>query len=471
MALRLLDEETRRRLEDLTASAGLPRPDRFQSVSGELGLTPPSDNRILGAIRAETPETPSGSIPERLKSILNMITSVPGGVAKNVVVPLLSGALELTGLPTYGRAVGRATEAGKEREFERQAILEGLKSGLTAVPSRQKAAAALEISRLQSELSGLPTEQRIKRLREVAVSPETSPGLAEFTTTALQAIQKPAGSMYESLQAEAAEKGLTGAEANSYVISRLAGKVGAETEARQEVLSRGLDLTPEAMQVAAEQVLAGTPIAQAVPGWGTAGSRQRAQVYNMIAGILKQEGQTGAALTAKQAGLQANRTALAWNKRQTAGILGFENTVKKQFDLIEKQAAKVPRTGIPLYNEYQQWLSTRIAGDPDIQGLFNLVATTTAEYAKVMTGNIGASASTDAARAEAKRLLDAAFTPEQLKVSMDLMRQEMENRRAGLLEESDRIQEELATGLTKKPGPRLAPGGERPPLSSFEKPY
>lgn len=110
-----------------------------------------------------------------------------------------------------------------------------------------------------------------------------------------------------------------------------------------------------------------------------------------------------------------------------------ESSAQNAADLVTQEAAKVTgRTNIPLLNK---WIlaGKKATGDPEVVRFNSAVNTFAEEYAKVMTGSTGGSASSDSARAMAHQRINSSQTPEQLAQNIAFLKEEMRQRSRGQL--------------------------------------
>lgn len=193
--------------------------------------------------------------------------------------------------------------------------------------------------------------------------------------------------------------------------------------------SSGAGLTDDAVTQSALRFLQ----TGVLPALGMSAGGDRQAILNRAA----QLGGANANIAGASADYKATAGALTTMSRMRSQILSFEATANKNLDLAAQISKTVPRTGIPLVNRIQQGLQNNFAGDPNLQAFHNSIITAANEYAKVITGQTGGAAVSDAARKEAQTLLSAAQTPQQFAAAVAVMKQEMQNRRDSLNEELD----------------------------------
>ena len=190
-------------------------------------------------------------------------------------------------------------------------------------------------------------------------------------------------------------------------------------------------------------------------GMGASGAEARARIINRAAEL-------GGDIAGNRAGYAANKGALTSMERLNAQVSSFEATARKNLDLALQQSALVDRTGSPMLNRISQAVKTNVWGDPELQAFHTAVLTAANEYAKVVTGQTGGAAVSDAARREVQTLLDTAQNPKQFKAAVDVMKQEMANRVGSLEEELKRLQ-----GNLRSPTMGTQPTGGAQPTYRF----
>lgn len=135
--------------------------------------------------------------------------------------------------------------------------------------------------------------------------------------------------------------------------------------------------------------------------------------------------------------------ALSTLERQRSQVMAFEDTASRNLNLASSLSSKVDRTGSPFINRVWQAVQSNAWGDPDLQAFHNSIITATNEYAKVITGQTGGAAVSDAARREAQNLLNTTQNPEQFKQAVAVMQQEMQNRREGMDQEVEILRQRV----------------------------
>lgn len=206
------------------------------------------------------------------------------------------------------------------------------------------------------------------------------------------------------------------------------------------------NLSPEAKQMLADQVLAGGT----VPSFGSRGAAAVADIYNQAAHT-----KPDADLASAKTDYGANQGAIKALEKQRSQVMTFEDTAAKNLDLANQISQKVDRTGSPVINRFLLHAKGQYAGDTDTQLLNNAVETAASEYAKVVSGQTSGS-TTDSARQHARDMLSAAMSKGTFSQAIELMKQEMGNRRSGYEDQMKEL----------KGGRKGAPQSAAPPVSA-----
>lgn len=132
---------------------------------------------------------------------------------------------------------------------------------------------------------------------------------------------------------------------------------------------------------------------------------------------------------ANKASIAGASTALRTQRNQYAALETSLGTLDKQLGLLDTYSTKVDRSGSPLINKYLLYAKGEIAGDADTKAFENIVTTASNEFAKILSGSSASIAGvTVSSAAEAKNLINAQATPEQLTEVMKVMGQEAQFR-------------------------------------------
>ncbi len=176
-------------------------------------------------------------------------------------------------------------------------------------------------------------------------------------------------------------------------------------------------------------------------GMGKEGWAIKAAVMNKEA-----EMYPGSSLAGNKADFTGFKSALTSLDRQAALTGAFEKTAESNLDIALANSNRVDRTGSPIINKYLLKLKGDYAGDDDTKLLENAVITAANEYGKVISGSTSGQV-TDAAKQEAKQLLNEALAKGTFAKVAAQMKQEMGNRRLGF----DTQRQELQRAIVRDP--------------------
>ena len=199
-------------------------------------------------------------------------------------------------------------------------------------------------------------------------------------------------------------------------------------------------------------------------GRGAQGSAQATGIRNRAAALAKDMGMSADEIRMGQLTNKTQVQAIGQLAKAKAQILQFEKTANMNADLALEASEKVDRTGVPLFNRWLQAGRTAIAGDVEAQKFNAANETFVSEYAKVMGGGYGASASTEGAQARAHTLLNTANTKEQYRGVVAQLKREMGNRVKALNGQMDEERQNLRNGVVRRPAeaPAAVPGAAAP---------
>jgi hypothetical protein len=211
-------------------------------------------------------------------------------------------------------------------------------------------------------------------------------------------------------------------------------------------------------------------------GMGKAAAANRSAILKAASAKAKELGINADDLVAGTVSVKAGASALQKVAGTTELIRASEQTVEKNLQIALRLSHKVGGpTGVPVFNRWIQSGRKNIAGDADVAALNQAVGTVADEYAKVMTTTNGAGAgmTSDSARNEAYKRINAAMTPQQLEAVVGVMRQEMQNRLQSYQETQTGILNSIrgvnsANGGSQQAATQ-APPADRPPLSAFQR--
>ena len=148
---------------------------------------------------------------------------------------------------------------------------------------------------------------------------------------------------------------------------------------------------------------------------------------------------------------KANQSAFNQLDKQATMVGAFEKTAQKNMNLAISLSNKVSRAGIPIFDRWVQSGRKMISGDPAVAQFHSANETFLNEYAKIMSGSMGNTPISDAARASAKEMLDSAYTKDQYMAVMSTLKKDMDNRMTGFIDQRN----ELSAKITGQSTPSV----------------
>lgn len=145
----------------------------------------------------------------------------------------------------------------------------------------------------------------------------------------------------------------------------------------------------------------------------------------------------------------SNKTALAQLTSLKAKVLSFSNTAAENIKLALEESRKVDRSGVPLFNKWVQKGKRSITGDPELSAFDASIRIAINEVAKVTSSATAAGVLSDSARKEIEDVMNAAQTPQQFARVTDILKADMENRRAGIAKEEKILRGNLSKSIDK----------------------
>lgn len=191
-------------------------------------------------------------------------------------------------------------------------------------------------------------------------------------------------------------------------------------------------------------------------GMGKQAATQRARILNYAAQLAA--GKTPEEILSTQAASKADQAALTNLEKQSAMIHAFESTALRNGALALRYAIDAGLGSAPIFNK---WVNAgrKATGDPKIATFQATLDNFIDEYAKVLSGSMGNTPISDAARSSAHSRINSAMSLDQLTQVMGALRNEMENRRSGLEAQRAKLLRSIS-GQDSTPNSR-APSGFR----------
>lgn len=165
-------------------------------------------------------------------------------------------------------------------------------------------------------------------------------------------------------------------------------------------------------------------------GMGKGGATARSLIISRAAELWPSV--KGSNQRVEQLANKANAASLANLQKQTTMINSYEYMANKNADIALEMSRNVDRTGVPVFNRWMLAGRNALAGDVDVSKFNTAINGLAGEYAKIVSGSMGNTALSDAARHEAQKILNNAATQEQFEANVRLIQREMKNRTAGL---------------------------------------
>lgn len=190
-------------------------------------------------------------------------------------------------------------------------------------------------------------------------------------------------------------------------------------------------------------------------GMGKAGAAGRSAILNRAAVLAGLSGLSGDEQRIKQIGNKANAAALNKIQQQQTMVGAFEKNFVRNADIALEYSKKVDRSGIPIVNKWVNAGKRSVAGDPELAAFDASVKAVSNEYAKIVSGSMGNTATAEGEIKKIEGLLNAAQTPQQVSAVINLMKRETANRMKGFDEEKEALRGSMTTAPRKeesKPG-------------------
>ena len=205
-------------------------------------------------------------------------------------------------------------------------------------------------------------------------------------------------------------------------------------------------LSGDALDAVAEQVR----LTGKIPPGFTRNAAQVGAIYNRAAELAAAAGDDARSLALRQQSFSSDQGSFKRLTAQTDAIAAFENTAKKNLDMVVQQANKLDLTQWPIVNK-AILEGKKLTGDTESAKLYGAIIPFVNEYAKILSGSTGAAGASDSARAEASSLLAPYMSPDQINALAPWFKQEMENRTSSLYDQLDTIQGRIGGGKRRPP--------------------
>lgn len=186
-----------------------------------------------------------------------------------------------------------------------------------------------------------------------------------------------------------------------------------------------IQLTPEAVQFWAQSAAQGVPLP--AMGMGNAGAQARSQILNAAPAAAD-----GHSLTENKSTFQANSGSLTSMQKMRDAVGAFEKTALANLDLFTKQAKSVVDSGSPMVNTPLRQIDRKVLGGKEVAAYDAARQVALTEIAKVVNNPTLAGQLSDSARHEVTGLIPENATLGQIYHVVEILKQDMANRRKSL---------------------------------------
>ena len=191
-------------------------------------------------------------------------------------------------------------------------------------------------------------------------------------------------------------------------------------------------LTPETIQMYAQQLLDEGKLPTGVGGYGKAGQAVRNTIGNAASALAKSQGLDNVNLAVTKLQNKSDQASITQAGKILNMTKGYEETVKSYIPLLKQQRADLHLSKFKKFADFEYAASKDWFGDPDAQRLYGTLYETLLDYSRVVGGNFSSVGLTDAARREGALLLSASNSPEAFNKVLDNFQNTMHLRAEGL---------------------------------------
>jgi len=189
----------------------------------------------------------------------------------------------------------------------------------------------------------------------------------------------------------------------------------------------------------------------------------QAKVLDRVAADAAANGDTAGSIAARSSALKANGMALDQVTKLESATTSFAGTLDKNLDNLLAAAKKVDSTGSPLINRALRAWQQGVTGDKDTAQMVTWLNAVEGEYAKINSGSLGNAPTSDAAKRDAKDVINKAMSAGGMEAVAQAMRQETQNRLGAIREQKQSLMGSLSTGAPGTPQAASAPKPTTPP--------
>lgn len=173
-------------------------------------------------------------------------------------------------------------------------------------------------------------------------------------------------------------------------------------------------------------------------------------------------------LAGNAAAYAANKDSLKKLQTNFDQVSAFESTAKKNIDLLQSTAAKIPDLGSRFANTPVRAISGNMIGSENMAAFKTALNTAQTEAAKVLNSSNASGVLSDSARHELQDIIDGNLPFKSMVASLNTLKQDMTNRHQAYSDQISDIQKRMAT---KKGGggstSNAAPSDSSDPFAAF----
>jgi hypothetical protein len=168
-------------------------------------------------------------------------------------------------------------------------------------------------------------------------------------------------------------------------------------------------------------------------------------VMNRVAQDSLTNGDTAGSINARSMALKAGSAALDQTQKQEAATGTAVATLDKNINVLDQLADARFASGSPLMNKVINHWNQGVTNDPQTASLVTMMNAVQGEYAKIASNNNGNSPVSDSAKADAKDVINKAFSTGGIHAVTDTMRQESQNRMSSIRDTKNGLIQQLGT--------------------------
>lgn len=177
----------------------------------------------------------------------------------------------------------------------------------------------------------------------------------------------------------------------------------------------------------------------------------QAKVLEKVAADAAANGDTAGSIAARQGALKANGQALDQVTKLESATTSYYNTLDKNLNNLQELAGKVDSSGVPLVNKvYRAW-QQGVSGDPEVAKYVTYLNAVEGEFAKIQSGSLGNAPTSDAAKRDAKDVINKFMSQGQIQAVAEAMRGEGNNRLSSIREQKQALMGSMGQGAPGSP--------------------